>query len=828
MSNCKDLIPFKNVSYNYSFIGKNNLKEIYNQWDLYINWSINQGNSHYSFTINFPNSTDYHKLSNFETYKNILNLKPLSKEEPFNYGSDFNCTYSNFKELENSFFSSNTWWEDVHSLLAYQNLTTWIFTVTEENQNGYIHLHGIIAIRNIIDYNKNIRGNILNEFKDKYNFCDVVMKNLNSFNDIKGWIRYLHYNNIWVFRGNLYILPIFKEYSQKCFSIVYLKNYLIKNSIEYDLDGNEEYCNSLHFEVKGLLWEWDHHKFLNFKGIKLNKNDISEDIIIDLILNYIYLNDLYISGNNVYKRIRYSLISFNKLGSIKEIFFDKFQLIIINFYVSNFPRHFNNFDFYSLIKTYKNKMESNILKIISLTTNIVTFNFNIMEFTDGIYDIQNNVFLERDKWNNNFNYFTLKYYNKTYRRTSRNKPLNWIEGIKNALGKNNKEGFITLCLFIANLFQPTNENIKKNFLYIHGPSNTGKTTYLSKMLTRYYNYEYIGTIINDSNFKFQDIENKLLVILEEFNYKKGSASDFLKLLGGEKLLTTKKYSKEHITIENLKGIVISNNEINEKNKETKNALYNRLYVINFLNKIINNDININNSLSNEEANIIIFCNKLYFSYFNKKQKRTKTIIKNQSKSSYSLTNKSLYNFSFHLFIYEKTIGKLIKPSIKGDFKDKFEVHCNSKFSISKVSKKIKVQLDESLYLTFTKNPKSEKNAWKIGDLPNGKSQYLNKDNMYIVNNKLSEDKFIESKLPRDIVIRDNISKLVKENTDNIEEIEMDLSKFFTNNMNLDLNKNFERCLKYTNNVMDCIHVYNLNYSHKTIYAIDEFIKIYNQ
>jgi len=161
----------------------------------------------------------------------------------------------------------------------------------------------------------------------------------------------------------------------------------------------------------------------------------------------------------------------------------------------------------------------------------------------------------------------------------------------NALN-NNKDDFIVLCLFIANLFQPINENSKKNFIYIHGPSNTGKTTYSTKVLSRYFGSENIGSIVGDSNFKFQDIQDKLFIILEEFKYKNSLSGEFLKLLGGERLLTSKKYSKNHISLENLKGLIISNNLIKEDNKEVAEALKNRLNKIKYINKIIKDDINI--------------------------------------------------------------------------------------------------------------------------------------------------------------------------------------------------------------------------------------------
>ena len=190
---------------------------------------------------------------------------------------------------------------------------------------------------------------------------------------------------------------------------------------------------------------------------------------------------------------------------------------------------------------------------------------------------------------------------------------------------------------MASLFQEKSDNIKNNFLYIHGKTNTGKSTYLTKVLTRYFGSENVGTIVNSTNFKFQDLKDKLLVVMDEFKYLSNNSGDFLKLLGGEPLLTTQKYNKDHITINKLMGLILSNCVIVEKNESINKALFERLYVIEFLFNINTNSVNINKSLKDEEANIIIFCNKLYFSYFNKKQKRFKKT---------KMKNSELNNFKF--------------------------------------------------------------------------------------------------------------------------------------------------------------------------------------
>jgi hypothetical protein len=88
----------KKTAYNYNYIGENNLKNIYNQWDLFLNLSLSEGNSHYAFTINYPNE-EIHKLYNYEpVLKNILNIHPISKNEEI-INPIYNKKYNDFDDL---------------------------------------------------------------------------------------------------------------------------------------------------------------------------------------------------------------------------------------------------------------------------------------------------------------------------------------------------------------------------------------------------------------------------------------------------------------------------------------------------------------------------------------------------------------------------------------------------------------------------------------------------------------------------------------------------------------------------------------------------------
>jgi hypothetical protein len=624
-NNIDEMVIFdSSICCNYSFEKPNNLKEIFNSWDVFINWSLNSGNSHLAFTINL-NKNDLNYINYFT---NILKLHPIP------LGSE---KHNDFIDLRNLLFSDN------HELYLYlseistfNKLITWEYISTEENKNGVLHLHGIIAYRNLIDFNKNISINISNKLKEKFSSCDIVLKNLNNFKNIKNWIKYLHIDKKLIFSPRLSIIAKHLNMVYNLFNEPYKKNYKLKNNCNTEELHTIDSDYNIEFHPLDIFFEQP-EEVLNLSGIILKKNELNENILTDLILNYLTLNKMYIFNDSVYKKIDKTLISYEKIGTIKEVIFDNFENNIILFFNQTYPCQSIGLDFYYLIKTYKNKMENNILKIKNLTTNKIHLNFSFLEFTDGIYDIQNNKFLEK-KLSNLKNIATIKFYNKSYDWIRHNKPTEWIKGLKNALGNDNIEGFTIICLFIASFFQKRDENLKKNFLYVHGKTNTGKSTYLTKVLTRYFGPENIGSIVNSSNFKFQDLHEKFLVIMDEFKYSPSSSSDFLKLLGGESLLIPQKYSKNHIIIEKLMGIILSNYLFEEKNENIHKALLERFHVVEFLYSIDKNNTNINKTLSDEEPNIIIFCNKLYFSYFNKKIPRNRIIKQPKAKKLSDKTN----------------------------------------------------------------------------------------------------------------------------------------------------------------------------------------------
>ena len=191
--------------------------------------------------------------------------------------------------------------------------------------------------------------------------------------------------------------------------------------------------------------------------------------------------------------------------------------------------------------------------------------------------------------------------------------------MKNALGVKNdeltNEDFLRVCFHIIN---PVHKDIfnKNATLFVYGQSNTGKTTLVANVLSEYYESDNVGSIVSAKNFKWQDLIGKIIGIIDEGRYNSSMSSDLLKITGQEKIIVEKKYSKEHITIDPIPLIILSNMIFGDKNISIDEALKNRLYIIEFINKIskenLTNSKSFKDKLKNEEANIIIYCNKLLF------------------------------------------------------------------------------------------------------------------------------------------------------------------------------------------------------------------------
>ena len=89
-------------------------------------------------------------------------------------------------------------------------------------------------------------------FKENWSFSDVVIKNLDNFKDIKGWVKYLHQNNRWVFKPVFYITLNYFDIIEKRFLSAYKDNYNLKNTKKEVFNGKFRLDN-LFFDIIPFL-----------------------------------------------------------------------------------------------------------------------------------------------------------------------------------------------------------------------------------------------------------------------------------------------------------------------------------------------------------------------------------------------------------------------------------------------------------------------------------------------------------------------------------------------------------------------------------------------
>ncbi len=610
-------------------------KKILNCWGLLISDLINQGNQFFSLTINPIYYTDF----NFK-----------SSEERMGFEYDLiNHISQNFPTISFMWF------------------------IYEKNKNEVLHIHAVICIKNFIDYNYTLKNNlielliksirvggitckIVNKYDD-FNFfnykysdneyengwtvefygdlnCsydlgfDVKLESLLYFKDIKNWIIYMH-KDIKLWDSNL-ISNIY--YSDSNFKNKFIEDLGLLDEYNYYGDGLINLCS--------IYWLKNFKKrdcFKFFIGIKIVNNKIDQSTLIHLLQYYLILNKYYIYNGNIYEKINESKISYKLVGTLIEILYDNFQENVVFYYITNFEMYFKGFDFNYLLINYFIKTKNIIESIKDISTQKIEPDFGLIEFTDGIYSIKYDRFFPNENnylFNNKTS--TIKYYNKSYSWTRRNKPNNWIFGLKNALGIINKEitneDFIRLCLHMIN---PIHKDLfnKKSTLFVYGQSNTGKTTLLANVLSDYYGSSNTGSVVSAKNFRWQDLIGKKLGIIDEGRYNCSMSTDLLKITGQERIIVEKKYSKEHIVIDPIPLIILTNILFEDKNKDIDQALKNRLYIIEFINIIskenINNSKIFKSKLKEEEPNIIVYCNKLLFKLKNDNLKKIGFKISNE-------------------------------------------------------------------------------------------------------------------------------------------------------------------------------------------------------
>jgi hypothetical protein len=509
--------------------------------------------------------------------------------------------------------------------------------VTEITSKNKIRYHAIIAIRNFIDYNYILKKNLITiinrdlikdtEYGGKFNYeIDVKVDFLLYFKDIKSWIVYLYKDMYkWKWESNIYIFNSFLEYDIILFSYetenIEKSNLMFKLLNEFDalnMDTNLGInLNILFFkEISHILY----NNLKNIKGIRLIYNKIDQRTLINLLQYYLILNNYYIYKDNIYTKIKNSLISYKLIGSVTDVLYNKFNENVISYYISNLEYYFKSLDFGYLLDTFFIKSKNIIENIKDISTQRIEPNFSLIEFSDGIYSIKYDRFFSKNKFSNiNIKMCTIKYYDKTYNSTRRLKPINWINGLKNTLGIINNEldneNYLNICLYLIDIFHKNIFN-KKSALFIYGKNNTGKTSLIVNLLFNYFGVENICNGVSGSNFNYQYLVGKMVAIMYESQYNRDISGDLLKVMFRESIVISGKYSNNSINIKHLPLIIISNEIFKSGYSPINDILNGRILEIEFtksVNLVKEGKCSfLKNLLKEEESNIIVYCNKLYF------------------------------------------------------------------------------------------------------------------------------------------------------------------------------------------------------------------------
>lgn len=507
--------------------------------------------------------------------------------------------------------------DHIKDLLSTLELWEIIIITTESTKKNKVHFHILLGIYSFLGNNKSFCY-ILNNILFINNYKDVVINNLDSQKSLNNYITYLCKNNDIYLKNNKHldriIFYIFIDslrsqfYSQLADSFDMYQSNLTINGISENI--NNKYL----IEFNSLTSTYTYNDVKNFiPYYSFLKQSIDTETYINIVIVFFVILKIKINDNNAYlKKKEFNLTYELFLENINNI--DKHINNIYQTLLVWFPNHFKYFDFYTLQIKYI-KENSKLWDILFKFDEFkLKLDYNLIEFKDGIFFLNENKFFNKESVRYNKLIFenntgTLKYKHILYRNLKT--PDVWIYAIKHAIGD-----LVLYDTFIKNLyFIITKNNIaitKKKVLYVYGESNSLKTTLVSKPLFDFFGENKIGLIVESSkNFKYQEMINKEIAILDEYKYNSHEKKYLLKFFEGQPMKIDQKFQKPEM-LNIIPIVIISNEKIIEKDTEILVALQNRINEIKFkpvstykLN-IEKNYLNLIKNLTTENIEIIIY------------------------------------------------------------------------------------------------------------------------------------------------------------------------------------------------------------------------------
>lgn len=550
-------------------------------------------------------------VSNFDKKLLINYFWVLTKDLEYSGVLSFSVTLNfleKYKE-EDSFKLNDTINLFVENLKNSIELLSYIVIIAELNKNKCWHLHITIGIKSIIGFNPVIKENLYRKLL-WLGYSDVNVKNLNKDKDVYNWFVYSFKDvkpdkinwRFWALTA-IDIEPLFRQIFKNL-------NELIK----------------ITHPLKLINWAPLPNSPYDFMLGSKNIGEDAENACLNLWYYYMYLNDIRVHKKRLYKRIKNTYISYELFGEM-DVLDDKFTDIMASF-LEKFPLQFENSDITNLKRKGLVRLETRIaIDVVRFDLNI-KLRYDLLEFRDGIYSIKLNKFLrsdrvERDSLESQLKGLaTIKYYDRHYKNLNFNTA--WKQKLFETVQGNN-EDIRDIAVRIANIFHRSEELVgKQKALYIWGESNTGKTSLIANPIITFFGKENIGYFTASQQFKFEGLLDKEVAIVDEFVIGKNNRAllqEIKKLLSEEDLMINRKH-KQAALADKIPIIIISNYNLDHLEFTENEALRNRMKQIKFSRKVKNKKASIKRLLDNEEAAMIIQCNRIYWDEFEKKTRKT--------------------------------------------------------------------------------------------------------------------------------------------------------------------------------------------------------------
>jgi hypothetical protein len=496
----------------------------------------------------------------------------------------------------------------IRFLVKNTQLLTFLVIVPELNEKKKIHFRLFLAIRTFIGTNHYLRKNIEWILWRKYGL-NVEVKKLNTrakrkdslksfFKDLPYTIKYLTIR--YIINSQFILADLIRYVNTVC---------RVGASIRILSEGFKK-ASKKKLNKDIALDAMDN----TLKGIIVRKEDeeIKETTVIYLWIYFLILNKLFIYQGYLYIKEDSMLISFKKYKPLKFLYenFDE----VYSFFLNRYPIHFGRFNVISLKREALLKSEEKLKKLEYLTISKLKPDFNLLEFKDGIYYMNTGKFVsKRSLKNDNLSgMVTIKYYNKVYKYIE--EPVEWLNNLKLALNQNAAE-LDDLCCYIASIFHKNNDLItKKKVLYIVDESTTKRAASLiTTPLLLFFEVKNIYFLSGRSVVDWRNLDDKMLILFDEFNYEEYSKDDLMELFDGNIELIFIK-SQEDGVIELPPVIMISNKKIHESDETIKQIIDDkiRVFILTTMLGSINISENIDGKLKNDGINILLYCNEVFF------------------------------------------------------------------------------------------------------------------------------------------------------------------------------------------------------------------------